>query len=329
VGETQRDCDPYREALENPDLLKAVRAVHDGRWAVADALWWASSPDSPTPDGRPAPAARLRELQRRAFAADGDAVGDSAVAQAILDLETEIAFERAAIDAALGVTRGATGGVTRIEAAKPGASAGSETATAAESVTPTAFIARFRRGRVLAVTLAGALTVGAVLGSNLTALLSTATNSGAGSTVIPTGDPVPETDEDVLVGRVFDSVQTPKDIPLPMMPDFFVAESFRYLGSAGWTDVNSDGITDSPYYAARGASGTVCLVVVPADSGYLSTCALEAAYPAAGLRLSWQSRDLHPDTSDPLDEMVLDISVAWLSDATVETRGSGRAMSEP
>jgi hypothetical protein len=263
---------------------------------------------------------RLHELQRRAYAADGDAAGDESVARDILALDAEIAAEQTALDAAFtavreGVTAVPAGSAHVTQAA--GYEPPAEEGAAARPAGP-------RRRSVLAVTFAGALMVGAVLGSNLTAALTAASNSGAGSMIVPTGDPVPETDEDVLVSRVFDSVQTPKDVPLPVMPDDFVPESFRYLGSAGWTDVDSDGITDSPYYAARGVTGTVCLVVVPADSGYLSTCALESAYPAAGLRLSWQSRDLHPDTSDPLDEMVLDISVAWLSDATVQTRGSGR-----
>jgi hypothetical protein len=332
VGETRRDLDQYRGALADPDALEALRVVYRGRWDVADALRWACSPDSATPDGRSSPSVRLRELQRRAFAADGDAAGDESVARAISALEAEITAERAALDAALLIVRGTVdsppaGAAVVRESARP-ARPGQLAAPAPVSDRETPGVSSRRRG-VLAVTFAGAVAVGAVLGGNLTAALTAATNPAAGPAVVPTGDPVPETDQDVLVSRVFDSVQTPKDIPLPVMPDDFVPESFRYLGSAGWTDVDSDGVTDSPYYAARGVAGTVCLVVVPADSGYLSTCALESAYPAAGLRLSWQSRDLHPDTSDPLDEMVLDISVAWLSDATVQTRGSGRPVTEP
>jgi hypothetical protein len=324
VGETRQDLDLYRDTLDDPNALATLSAAYRGRWAVADALRWLCFPEDPASDGRPSPVMRLHELHRRAYAADGDAAGDESVARDILALDAEIAAERTALDAAFDAVRGAKG-----EGA-PAAPAGSaQTALVAPlepapEEGPGVRPAGPRRRSLLAVTLAGALMVGAVLGSNLTAALTAASTSAAGSMVVPTGDPVPETDEDVLVSRVFDTLQTPKDVPLPVMPDDFVPESFRYLGSAGWTDVDSDGITDSPYYAARGVSGTVCLVVVPADSGYLSTCALESAYPAAGLRLSWQSRDLHPDTSDPLDEMVLDISIAWLSDATVQTRGSGR-----
>ncbi|MGY4858138.1 hypothetical protein [Cryobacterium sp. AP23] len=283
------------------------------------------------------PEARLRALQRRAFAADGDAAGDREVARAIRELQAEIAA--------------ATGGAQSRPVASepvrmpPGASAiGSPPLPDAPGDPPeppaeppaepgsAAAEVPSRRWGLLVAGVAGAVALGALAGSAVTAAIHTeqsASVSGAGETKVPaTDDPAPNADQPVLVGEIFTRGQTPRDIPLVPMPETFAAESFRYLGSAGWTDADADGVTDSPYYAARGASGIVCLVVVPEESGYLSTCALESAYPEAGLRLSWQSVDLHPALRDSGD-IVLDISVTWLSNAMVETRGSGRPVVVP
>jgi hypothetical protein len=329
VAQAQRDSDPYRQAQEQPAFLHAVEAAYRGRWRVLDALWWASHPEAPTPEGRRAPLVRLSSLQRRAFAADGDAAGDEAVARAILELDAEITAERAALESALATAAARLSGAPVASGdgvSEPGA-VGVEPEAAGQAQTPGEGGRANGRMRVAAVI--GALAVGAVLGGTLTATLTASGDAADGAGAASPSDPVPESTGPVLVGRIFDRIQTTKDIPLAAMPDEFDADSFRYLGSAGWTDVNTDGVTDSPYYAARGTSGTVCLVVVPADSGYLSTCAIESAYPAAGLRLTWQSKDLHPNGVDPADAMVLDITVAWLSDSTVETRGSGRPASEP
>ena len=200
------------------------------------------------------------------------------------------------------------------------------TATTAPGSTSAAAPSRRGRGVLIAV-VAGAVALGALAGSVVTASLHTerAASEGvaAGTIATETDDPAPDADQPVLVGQVFTRGQTPRDVPLVPMPETFAAESFRYLGSAGWTDADADGVTDSPYYAVRGAAGIVCLVVVPEGSGYLSTCALESAYPEAGLRLSWQSTDLHPAMRNG-SGIVLDITVTWLSNAMVETRGSGR-----
>ena len=183
------------------------------------------------------------------------------------------------------------------------------------------------RGRVLmAAGLAGAVLLGAFLGSNVSAAMNSAGGEPPAAT---TSDAALAEAQPTSVGQVFDRIQTSKDLPLVPMPEAFDPESFRYLGSAGWTDHDADGVTDSPYYAARGENGTVCLIVVPEGSGYLSTCAIEAAYPGSGLHLSWQSTDLHPRVPAGAEGIVLDITVAWLSDATIETRGSGRAVAGP
>jgi hypothetical protein len=342
VAEARRERDPYEQALGEPDFLEAVAAVYRGRLAPLDALWWFSHPDDPAPDGRPAPSAALRALQRRAFAADGDAAGDGAVARAILEAEEGLAAERAAIGAAVAVVLagragvpGAEGSATAESATEPGAAKPApELDPEPDSVRVGTGPARMPRRRILlAAGLAAAVALGAVLGGAATAVVgsgsSAAGSSTAGPSIIPTSDAAPTSITPVLIARIFERVQTSRDVPVAAMPEAFDPESFRYLGSAGWTDADVDGVTDTPYYAARGPQGTVCLVVVQEDSGYLSTCAHEAAYPAAGLRLSWQAADLHPVQEDGSGGLVLDITVTWLSDATIETRGSSRPRISP
>ncbi|TFB96757.1 hypothetical protein E3O42_16575 [Cryobacterium adonitolivorans] len=93
--------DPYDQALADPRFLAAATAAHAGRWSLLDALWWEWHPEDPAPSGSPSPIHRLRELQRRVFAADGDAAGDHAVAQVVRELEAEIVAERAAATKAI------------------------------------------------------------------------------------------------------------------------------------------------------------------------------------------------------------------------------------
>ncbi|WP_220604759.1 hypothetical protein [Cryobacterium inferilacus] len=272
---------------------------------------------------------RLRALQRRAFSAEGDAAGDAAVAAAIRAVQAEIAAgglaagNLAAGDPATGTAVGdpATGG-------NPPGPVGTDAAGPdgpALVAGPAEAAARPRR---LGWGLAVAALLGALVGTGATLAIRPGAEGGVPGDSATVADGVADTEaagsnDPVLVGQVFERLQTGRDIPRVEMPEAFRPESFRYLGSAGWTDADDDGVTDSPYYAARGPSDVVCLVVVPEGSGYLSTCAPESAYPRAGLRLAWQSTDLHPAVPDGTST-VLDISVAWLRNAMVETRGAGR-----
>jgi len=249
---------------------------------------------------------RLRALQRRAFSADGDAAGDAEVAAAIRAVQAEIA----AGGAEAGETVPGPDGTAAVGPQDPAVESG-----------PADVAARPHR---LGWGLAVAALLGAAVGTGATLAIRPGVDGGVPGDSATVADTVADGgDEPVLVGQVFERLQTDRDIPLVEMPEAFRPESFRYLGSAGWTDADEDGITDSPYYAARGPSDVVCLVVVPEGGGYLSTCAPESAYPRAGLRLAWQSTDLHPAVPDGTST-VLDISVAWLSNAMVETRGAGR-----
>ncbi|TFD94846.1 hypothetical protein E3T61_01555 [Cryobacterium lactosi] len=341
MAQARRDDDPYERALTDADFLIAVRAAHRGRWPVLDALWWWSHPAETAPSGSPSPAARLSALQRRLFGADGDAAGDGAVAQAARELDTEIAAERAAIGAALAAA-GEAPADTRATAPRigpppltPGADpadvGGDDAAGPADpdeaadlsSDSPTGNPAPPRRRVLLGAGLAGALVVGALVGSQVTA----ANRPGGQSppaTASSTGSATPSA-VPVIAAQVFARVQTGQDIPRVPLPAAYDPASFRYLGAAGWRDSDANGVTDSPYYAARGAENMVCLVVVPEGAGYLTTCTPEDDFPSTGLRLSWESTDFLPMEQDG-QAMVMDITVAWLSDSTIETRGSGRSL---
>jgi len=370
VAEARNDGDPYEQARHDAAFLQAVTRAHRGHWDVLDALWWGGHPDESTPDGTPSPAERLRDLQRRVFAADGDAAGDRSVADALHALETEIATEQAAIIAAVVAARSgrrvpatgtsvAVGGQIGPSAEVAGTElagtelAGAEQAGAegafaelpdtelpdAEPADPDAGAASVsmadvpgaptrlapRHRVLLGVALAGAVVLGALVGSQVDDLAPWGAAPPPASDAA-TATPTPTLEVPVLAAQVFARAQAPRDVPLVPMPAAFDPGSFRYLGSAGWTDADGNGLTDSPYYAARGSANMICLVAVPEGSGYLSTCSLESDFPSAGLRLSWESTDMLQGASAGTTPMVLDITVAWQRDSTIETRGSGRVV---
>ncbi|WP_158253920.1 hypothetical protein [Cryobacterium sp. N22] len=342
MAQARRGDDPYERALTDPDFLRAVSAAHRGRWPALDALWWWSHPSEAAPSGSPSPSARLSTLQRRLFGADGDAAGDGAVAAAARELEGEIAAERAAIGAALAAagageevagrgertpavdsTRPATAPPTALGADRAPISDGAAEPPDLSDGGPVPDPAPQRNRLLLGAGLVGALLLGALLGSQVTAANppgALAPTPAASSTGSATPSAVP-----VIAAQVFARVQTGQDIPRVPLPAAYDPASFRYLGAAGWRDSDANGVTDSPYYAARGAENLVCLVAVPEGAGYLTTCAREEGFPSTGLRLSWQSTDFLPMEQDGR-AMVMDITVAWLSDSTIETRGSGRSL---
>ncbi len=358
MAEARNDGDPYEQARHDAAFLQAVTGAHRGHWDVLDALWWWSHPDEPTPGGTPSPVGRLRDLQRRVFAADGDAAGDRSVAKALQVLETEIATEQAAIAAAVVAARsgrrvpaagmsasagaqvGSSAGMAGAElpdtapvdtapvdtaAADPAAGAASESVADAPGEPGAPERSGPRHRVLLGVALAGAVVLGAVVGSQVDDLAPWGAASPPASDGA-TATPAPTQEVPVLAAQVFARAQTPRDVPLVPMPAAFDPGSFRYLGSAGWTDADGNGLTDSPYYAARGSANMICLVAVPEGSGYLSTCSLESEFPSAGLRLSWESTDMLQGAGAGTTPMVLDITVAWQRDSTIETRGSGRVV---
>ena len=342
MAQAPNDNDPSERARNDPGFLRAVAAAHHGRWAVTDALWWLQHPDRDAPGGAPSPATRLRTLQRRVFAEDGDAAGNAAVAAELRRLEDEVRRETMAIAEAVRVASG-----LRERPDAPTVEVRPTTEDAHQAVptepqehrglvpAPMAAPAPVRRRWLVGVSVSAALVVGAAAGSLLSAgILPGATAPTPAPTTeqppqMSTAGVAPVSAGPLPAAQVFGRPQTSTDRPLIPLPEAFDPATFRYLGSAGFTDADGNGVTDSPYYAVRGADRMICLVAVPEGSGYLATCAHDAEYPAAGLRLTWQSTDILPVADDGAVPMVLDITVAWLRDSSIETRGSGRQTDTP
>ncbi|KGJ72379.1 hypothetical protein GY21_15715 [Cryobacterium roopkundense] len=87
----------YERAQVDPIFRERMRTAYVGSWDVLDALWWEAQPEETSPAGIPSPLARQKELQRRIFAADGDAAHDTASRTLLRQLDDEIRAERAAL----------------------------------------------------------------------------------------------------------------------------------------------------------------------------------------------------------------------------------------
>lgn len=336
--------DPYDLALADPLFRAAAAAAHTGRWSLLDALWWEWHPEEPAPSGTPSPINRLRALQRRAFAADGDAAGDHTVAQVVRELEAEIVAERAAITEAIAAARAdledraagrpplapTLGDAGGDPGGDPAGDAAVDTAAAedaAESVAARPARRRLLPALILVAALIAAAVLGGVLGNRLTVTGLGAAGSGAssaGATAEPVANPA----------ALFAQAQRPEDIPAEAVSAIFEPDSFRYLGSAGGL-AEANLVGPSPFYAARAAGSLICLVAVPTGSGYLSTCAVESTYPAAGLRLYWESADflvdMGPDflVEEGAGDMIGDVSVIWGSTGEVSAQWTLRSPTGP
>ncbi|MCU1446170.1 hypothetical protein [Cryobacterium sp.] len=276
--------DAFERAVRDPLFLEAVRAAHRGSWAVLDALWWASHPDDTAPSGTAAPQARVRDLQRRVFAADADAVGDPAVIGALRELESEIARERMAIDAAVVAVR-------FDESRRVGAPLLVQAPAAPPVVqAPAAFpvpvapgpLAPGRPARVrLAAYLAAAVLVGLVIGGQLAA-------TPARDAVLPPTSSTAADDIDeapVLALAIFDRARIVTDIPPTPVPSSFDRSSLRAVWSVSWDIAGPR--AEPPYFVARGAGGRVCLLAMVTDARHASTCVSTAEFAETGMRLFW------------------------------------------
>ncbi|MET0956435.1 MAG: hypothetical protein ABWY68_10840, partial [Cryobacterium sp.] len=198
MAQEPNDNDPSERARNDPGFLRAVAAAHRGRWAVTDALWWLRHPDLAAPGGAPSPWVRLRALQRRLFAEDGDAAGNAAVAAELHRLEEEIRRETTAITEAVRIAGDLRGSPAAPSAeVRPATENGHHEAPApppehpgvmpAAKAVPAAAPPRARRRWLVGVSVATALVVGVTAGS----LLSTGNLPGAAE---PTPTPAPTTE---------------------------------------------------------------------------------------------------------------------------------------
>ena len=275
--------DAYERALRDPPFFEAVRAAHRGSWDVLDALWWASHPDDAAPSGTAAPQARVRDLQRRVFAADADAAGDPAVIGALRALESEIAREAMAIDAAVVAVRFGesrrVGAPLLVQApavppqARPADSALPE---------PPGPVSTDRRARLrLAASLTAAVLVGVVISGQLAEAPSRdgAPPSASSSMV----DDIAESS--VPAGAIFDRARVATDIPPVPVPSSFDRSSLRAVWTVRWDIAGPR--AEPPYFVARAAGHRVCLLAMVTDASHASTCVSSVEFAATGLRLFW------------------------------------------
>ena len=296
-------------------FLDTVRAAHTGHWDVLDALWWQAHPASPGPSGAPSPSASLRDLQRQAFSADGDAIGDQATAQRIRALETEIRDESRAIINALEAAHGRsrTGAASSLGDVAPPSESSQEPLASPDEVTTTPPPGN-RRRFVVAAGIAAALALGVVVGAQLTDGSADAVPSRATSPSLP-AKPL------AAAVSVFERAQTPEDVPDQRVPSTFDPGSFRSLGVIAGTSTSADRVS---LYAARSTSNMICVVALAAQIGHLATCALAGDFPTTGLRLYWESEVAIQSAYGSSTTSAMDRYVVWKYDGSVDGGGIER-----
>lgn len=237
--------DAYERGLRDSVFLNTVRAAHTGQWDVLDALWWQAHPASPGPSGAPSPSASLRDLQRQAFSADGDAIGDQATAQRIRALETEIRDESRAIINALEAAHGRsrTGAARSLDDVAPPSESSQEPLASPDEATTTPPPGN-RRRLAVAAGIAAALALGVVVGAQLT-------DGSADAVPSPTAPPSLPAEPIAAAVSVFERAQTPEDVPDRPVPNTFDLASFRSLGVIAGTSTSADRVS---LYAARSTS---------------------------------------------------------------------------
>jgi len=279
----------YARAQQDAKFLDRVRDAHGGRWDVLDALWWESRPLEVAPSGIPAPAAQLRELQRRLFSQGGDASGDHATTVLMRELETTISAERAAIKDAIEHAQSTSAGlphhtdaeITDLFDLEQEPEAGISASTfpvSSDAPAP-------KRTLAVAFSIAAALVGGVVVGTQLTG--GTADAAPPVASPSPTAPPAVTLNAGTLapVG-VFDRAQEAWDIPDLVLPLAFDVASLRSLNHH---PPESGYQPPAKMYAARMTSNLMCLVAVISADDYVSTCTLERNFPITGLRVYWKA----------------------------------------
>lgn len=315
LGRAQRDA----------GFLQRVREAHAGDWDVLDALWWESRPFDVAPSGARAPAAELRELQRRLFSQGGDASGDHATTAMMRELEGTIAAERAAVKAAIEHALGQSGAhppqtdadVIRLLDPEQEWATGDP---ASEPTTVPEAAPAPKRNLAVGLSIAAALVGGVVVGIQLTGGTADAAPPAQSATpamTAPRARTAPVVTPDVgaiaPVG-VFDRDQADFDIPGLVMPGIFDAASFRNLSHVP----DSEHQPPARIYAARTTSNMMCLVVVISADDYVSTCALERDFPSTGLRVHWKGPTdvMHLGGSEPV-AVPTDQHAVWATDGSL------------
>ncbi|TFB71942.1 hypothetical protein E3O06_10975 [Cryobacterium glaciale] len=316
VAHAEFDNDDER-ARNDVSFLHAVRAAYSGTWDVLDALWWQSHPDQLSPAGIASPAVRRRELQRRIFAADGDAVNDAAATELLRQLDDEIRSERAALDRALASVRGELA-PSRAEPSVALDETQTETETETEVDDPQALTNR--RRLLVTASLIVAVAIGAVAGAQLT-------DAGTSAAPIPTATTEPTTTGTRAPALTrLDLPQATTDAPTASVPEGFVVDSFRLLGTPPGYLAPSESVA---FYAARATSGMVCLIALGSEIGHLATCVPESNFPTTGLRLYWLGTLDYWSDAGVAATTPINWDAVWKPDGSFQSGGSGPEQTGP
>ncbi|MEJ3404296.1 hypothetical protein WDJ51_06105 [Rathayibacter sp. YIM 133350] len=272
----------YERVIADEALRRSVQQKFAGDGDVIDELWWVDHPDDAAPSGRESPLAQIRVLQRNAYAADGrdrdGAAHQLAEAQKRRSMQRRFALEAVtAADAAVVLQSAAMRGTAQ------GTHPSSEQASSSERESKPerdSKPAPASRGRIVLVA-AAALAAGLLIGGAIGAALPKGVPSEASAPTGTSTSTEAAVDQAPAVASIFDRPQEPNDLPAVALAPSFRSESFRLL---------SPGDEFGPSaYAARDDSGQVCLIVIPPERTYLSSCVLEGSIARAPLRLSWEA----------------------------------------
>ncbi len=332
----------YARALHDAAFLARVRAAYTGRHNVLDALWWLSRPLDAGPSGAPAPQVLVRELQRRVYSADADPAVTADEGRRLREALHAVETDRRAIDAAIEAASAEVQKAALVDAhlfddSQPARSAGDATAddivgqahsrnTSGVSEQadhpqpqpqpeeqPTGAT---RRGTMLvAIAAILAMVAGGAVGAQW--LSWSQAPSAPGNEPVSVAPSVPP----AAVEAHFDTIQDASiDTPQTSLPEFFDPASLRLLTTAESSrdfNASSPSVHHSQIFAARSTSGLTCLVAVPPESGYASSCVVDSEFPPTGLSVYWVVRDSSPESETRL----INWSATWSVYGEITTTG--------
>ncbi|WP_146078148.1 hypothetical protein [Subtercola sp. Z020] len=326
--------------VDDETARRALTDAYTGPHDILDAVWWREHPLTPTPEGRPDPAAARVALQKRAFApgvseplvevldADsGEVVCVPESAARLVALEGRLRSDAAALDKALVDARPALDAATarRAPAATPAptptpvvkapASGSAETHTAAAAPTPTLETWRRRSQLWMWTAVAAGLLLLAGVGIAVAQQLSPTANvfgRSAGSIVDPSGSPATSSADPAATATalppgltIFEDPSLAPSIPPQNIDPYYKPESLRLLGVAD---------SELTVYAVENRIDQPCLLAVYVDGTQSATCVTKQEFASMGIELRITSLRATPAgeaAPDPSEDVVF-----WNSDGS-------------
>jgi len=344
----------WTAAQNDSDLRTRLRSSYRGRFDVFDALWWRANPLSPTPAGRPDPAAELIDLKAAVYRLHRDPEPlvefvDPITQRTVYATEAEHllrtrmreqAQEESALDAILAAAEGwteATGAATPITGAQepdgpdePGTEEfGTTEPGATESVAAgpdtgeapgTAFGAgapwRWPRGALLLL-LAGAL-VGALAALVLPPLIGPTDPAAVpvpSSTSTATPTQAGPVDPRQAELDVLRIFDEPADFPGGKVPELGIVFAQDSIRSIG----PAPGDAGYGVYVARREQEQYCIVVQDADRTGTNVCADPDTLVRTGLWVNAIVKGTIAVSGSSRASVLLSLYVNWAPDGTITT----------